>query len=213
MAKVSDAIRVDPTSSHLLEMAEAAALRHVVPAHEVLVRLLLDLPREADSDGTVDSVIAEAEVERIASLAAADVAVLARVYAFDWAPANTLSFLMSQLMRSLRRRSDPPRMILTYLNPNVGFTGASYRAANWVLWGHEADTRYAYLDGRYVTDRELTRRFGSAEPSVLDSHLSGRIAFSRMALSPLDVYAYPIDTGLRDPLTHSEPVNLSRPRT
>jgi hypothetical protein len=139
------------------------------------------------------------------------VAVLSRVFAFEWAPRNTLSFLMSRITRALRRRPNPPRMLVTYVNPNVGFTGASYRAANWVLWARETGTRYAYLDGRYTTDRELARRFGSADPDALGATLGSRIAFSRMPLRPLDLYAYPLDPGLRGTLGGGDPIELPRP--
>lgn len=237
-------------------VARDAARRHAVPPHEVLVRLLLHLPREADTEGMVGTRIAGSEGERVARelavatagyrawqqppsagqpavneldlttvdettarvvlerfhylgsfrnasehfggvmhdgnkerLAAlltisaldvrtiaerlpdavepANVVVLARAFAFDWAPRNTLSFVMARVTRALRRRSDTPRLLVTYLNPNVGFTGASYRAANWVLWGREEGTRYAYVDGRYTTDRELLSRYGSADASLL----------------------------------------------
>ncbi len=146
-----------------------------------------------------------------AGVEATDVAVLSRVFAFDWAPRNTLSFLMARVTRELRRRAAPPRLLVTYLNPNLGFTGASYRAANWALWGREAGTRYAYLDGRYTTDRELVRSFGTAEPDALVGRLGARIRFSRMPLRPLDVYACALDPGLRGELEGAEPIPLRRP--
>lgn len=281
-------------------MARSAASRCGVPGHDVLVRLLLQLPRDADAHGIVESTVARLECERVArDLAAAtarfadwqapptsglgavdeielatvgdtiarvvlerfhylgsfrpgsehhggvirdkgadrlvalltvselDVAtiaarlpcdveakhapVLARVFSFDWAPRNTLSFLMARLARALRCRPDPPRLLLTYLNPNVGFSGASYRAANWVHWAREGGTRYAYLDGRYTTDRELQRRFGSATPETLHAGLGDRVSFSRMPLQPLDLYLYPLDSRLRKALGSAAPVELPRP--
>jgi hypothetical protein len=300
MSVTATSVCVEPRSPELHEMAHRAALRHTVPPHEVLVRLLLHLPRDADPEGMVDARLASTESERLAAelasatarysawqepptagqrnvtdldltvvdegtarvvlerfhylgsfrprsqhfggvvrngdevrLAAlltvsgldvptiaarlpndvepANVAVLARMFAFDWTPRNTLSFLMARVTRELRRRPDPPRLLMTYLNPNVGFTGASYRAANWVLWAHEGGTRYAYLDGRYTTDRELERRFGSAQGDALRQKLGGRITLSRMSLRPLDLYAYPLDPTLRDTLGVGEPLELPRP--
>jgi hypothetical protein len=141
----------------------------------------------------------------------ADVRVLARVFAFDWSPRNALSFLMSRLVNSLRQRPNPPRLLLTYVNPNVGFTGASYRAANWVIWGREHETRYAYLDGSYITDRELVARCGTSDPAQLVASVGNAVSFSRMPLRPLDIYAYPVDPGLRDELERREPLHLHRP--
>lgn len=281
-------------------MATCAANRHSVSPHEVLVRLLLHLPRDADADAEVESRIADAESERVAAdlasataaysswqelpasgepkvgdlrltgvseataravlerfhylssfrpssehlgglvhdgredrlvallsisgldvptiaeqppadVAPEDIAVLSRVFAFDWAPHNTLSFLLARASRTLRRRAGAPRLLLTYLNPNLGFTGASYRAANWVLWGREVGTRYAYLDGRYTTDRELQRCFGSADPTTLTARLGSRFASSRMALQPLDLYVYPLDPSLRGRLGVGAPIELPRP--
>jgi hypothetical protein len=141
----------------------------------------------------------------------AEVVVLSRVFAFDWAPSNTLSFAMGKLIRGLRRRPDPPKLVVTYVNPNVGFSGASYRASNWMLWAREAGTRYAYLDRDYITDRALLRRFGTTDPNKLAASLRKRLVFSRMKLSPLDLYAYPIDRNLRDKLCVHAENELPRP--
>ena len=138
-------------------------------------------------------------------------AVLARVFAFDWTPPNSLSFLIGRLVRGLRAAEPAPRLLVTYLNPNLGFTGASYRAANWRLWAREHGTRYAYLDGDYVTDRALAARFGSADPQALRSLLGKRIRFSEMELRPLELYAYPIDAELRGALEVRAPAELAHP--
>jgi hypothetical protein len=140
-----------------------------------------------------------------------EVAVLARVFSFDWAPKNTLSFLMARLAQELRARARPPRLLLTYLNPNVGFTGASYRAANWRLWARERGTRYSYLDNEYITDRALARRFGTANESRLQERLGDRVVFSRMVLDPLELYAYPSDAGMRAALAGGPLVEFGRP--
>jgi len=141
-----------------------------------------------------------------------EVAVLARVFAFDWAPRNALSFLIARLVRRLRDAAQPPRLLLTYLNPNLGFSGSSYRAANWSLWATEAGTRYAYLDAEYITDRALAARFGTASAERLSAQLGSRIRFSRMRLAPLRIYAYPIDAALRKHLADRAPVALERPQ-
>ena len=85
----------------------------------------------------------------------AEAAVVSRVFAFDWAPRNVISYLLARAEAIWTADAPSLRMLVTYLNPNMGFTGASYRAANWVPLGTEAGTRYAYLDGRYITDRHV----------------------------------------------------------
>jgi hypothetical protein len=141
----------------------------------------------------------------------AHVLVLSRVYAAGWAPRNSLSRLLALAARWLRDREPSARLLLTYLNPNVGFDGASYKAANWRFYGRETGTRYAYLDAAYVTDRELTYRFGTSDAGALQRLLGDRIAFSRMRLEPLELYAFALDPRLRHTLVDSSPREWSRP--
>jgi hypothetical protein len=135
-------------------------------------------------------------------LAPSEVLVVSRVFAFDWSPRNTISFLLAELARTTRRTRSDARLLITYLNPNLGFNGASYRAANWHLIGEEHGTRYAYLNGVYVTDRELVRNWGTADPTRLTDLLGPRYAVTRAALLPLQLYASPLDAGLNDVLSH-----------
>jgi hypothetical protein len=107
-----------------------------------------------------------------------EAALISRVFAFDWAPRNTISYLLARLERRTELRD--ARLLLTYVNTNLGFSGASYRAANWRVVGYERGTRYAYLDGRYITDRRLL---------TLPPEESACVEFSRMPLEPLALYA------------------------
>lgn len=83
--------------------------------------------------------------------------VLSRVFGFPGTPRNAISFFLAQLRRYLHRKFARARYLVTYVNPNVGFDGASYRADNWELLGYEEGVRYAYVDGNYRTERSLTR--------------------------------------------------------
>jgi hypothetical protein len=109
----------------------------------------------------------------------AEAFVVSRVFAFDWAPRNTISHLLSNVERRLREAHGEIRLLLTYLNPNLGFDGASYRAANWSLFGYEAGTRYGYLGNDYITDREIARL------PVADRR---RVVYSLMPLAPLMLF-------------------------
>jgi len=131
-----------------------------------------------------------------ASAGTASARVLSRVYTAAWAPRNSLSRLLALAARELRARDPELGLLLTYLNPGIGFDGASYKAANWQLFGRELATRYAYLDADYVTDRELTRRFGTSDAATLERILGSRIGFSRMPLPPLDLYAFALSSRL-----------------
>jgi hypothetical protein len=112
-------------------------------------------------------------------VAADETLVVSRVFAFDWAPRNAISHLLASVERRLREERPEVRLLLTYLNPNLGFDGASYRAANWMLFGHEAGTRYGYLDDNYITDREI---------SGLPAADRRRVVYSLMPLAPLVLF-------------------------
>jgi hypothetical protein len=88
-------------------------------------------------------------------------------------------------------------MLLTYVNPNVGFSGASYKAANWLFFGREIDTKYAYLNEDYITLRAISEKVGNNE--VSEDHLR----YSVQPLEPLEVYAYFVDKALRSKYPNS----------
>ena len=75
--------------------------------------------------------------------------------------------------------------MLTYVNPNTGFNGASYKADNWVLLGIETGVRYRYIDNNYVTERSY---FRSAK-QLSDSEFSKKVvSFSQHELLPLRIF-------------------------
>ena len=114
--------------------------------------------------------------------------VMSRVFAFEGAPRNTLSHLLALAAREEARCGVTD--FVTYVNPNMGFTGASYLAANWHLLGDEPGTTYRYLDRRYITDRQLRARFGTVDDAVLLRQLGERFRRSTMPLRPLLVFHY-----------------------
>ncbi len=125
------------------------------------------------------------------------VLVLSRFIAAPWAPPNTGSCTLGKIAQWLRRERREIRMLLTYLDPNVGFRGALYRAANWIFFGREKKRRYLFLDGDYVTDRQMISRFGTADFAKLQMQLGGGITRSAFLLDPLDIYVYFPDPALR----------------
>lgn len=112
--------------------------------------------------------------------------VVSRVFAFEGAPHNTISYLLSRVAREERRLGVTD--LLTYINPNMMFTGSSYRASGWQQLGTEPGTRYRYLDGRYITDREIAARFGAHNDEIYRHLLGSRFAQSVMPLAPLLVF-------------------------
>lgn len=112
--------------------------------------------------------------------------VLSRVFAFEGAPNNSISYMLSRVGSEERRFGVTD--LLTYVNPNMGFTGSSYRASGWDLLGIEPGTKYRYIDNRYVTDRELAPRFGRHNDEEYFRILGSRFAVSIMPLQPLQVF-------------------------
>ncbi len=112
--------------------------------------------------------------------------VISRVFAFEGAPRNSLSYLLARVStaEAIAGITD----FLTYVNPNMGFTGSSYLASGWKSIGVQAGTRYRYLDERYITDRQLAKLLGK-HTDVEYSRIAGaRFAVSSMPLAPLLVF-------------------------
>jgi hypothetical protein len=112
--------------------------------------------------------------------------VISRVFAFDGAPKNSISYMLSRVAEAERQNGVSD--LITYVNPNMGFTGSSYLASGWRLIGAEPGTKYRYLDGRYVTDRELAAKFGPLDDEGYRRLLGARFATSVLPLKPLLVF-------------------------
>lgn len=111
---------------------------------------------------------------------------ISRVFAFESSPSNSISYLLSRAAKAERLMGVTD--CVTYVNPNLGFTGSSYRASGWDLLGDEPGTTYRYLDERYITDRELAARFGRQDDETYRRLLGPRFAMSTMPLAPLLVF-------------------------
>lgn len=111
--------------------------------------------------------------------------VLSRVFAFEGSPRNAISYLLGQTRKWLRLHMPQISFLITYVNPNVGFTGSSYRADNWSLIGVETEVRYRYIGGDYKTERFLHKhgrlcRVGRGEDT--------EVMESQHPLNPLNVF-------------------------
>jgi hypothetical protein len=126
-----------------------------------------------------------------------EVLVLSRLFAFDSAPRNTVSFTLGRLFSWLRTRMPHIKALLSYLNPNLGFRGTVYKATNWRLLGEEAKSRYLYIGGNYVTDRHAIRTYGTADVGRLAGILGAAFSTSMQPLLPLQLLIYFLDASLR----------------
>ncbi len=76
-------------------------------------------------------------------------------------------------MRASLAKQGAADLLTTAVDPNLGFTGASYRAANWQRWISVQPRPYLYLDYRYVSPRQLRERFGTANLTELRAAFPG----------------------------------------
>jgi hypothetical protein len=105
---------------------------------------------------------------------------VSRVYSCDAAPPNAISSLLSRVRTSLNGTVD---LLVTAVDPNLGFRGASYRAAGWQLWLTVQPRPYLYHNSRYASPRQLRQRFGTSNLDELEArHPDQRFARSRTRL-------------------------------
>ncbi|WP_343978124.1 hypothetical protein [Kribbella koreensis] len=107
---------------------------------------------------------------------------ISRVYSFDVAPANAISYLLARVRSDIRRRRPDLQLLTTAVDPNLGFTGASYLAANWNRWMTIRPRPYLYYRGRYVSPRQLRTEFATTNVAELRSMHGGDFGLSRTQL-------------------------------
>lgn len=113
---------------------------------------------------------------------------VSRVFAVDSAPANSISTLLSQLRTWLRRNEPSIELLTTAVDPNLGFTGASYRAANWKKWMTIRARPYRFENQLYVTPRQLRERYGTSRFEELTAEFPGRFERSKSRLLDSVIY-------------------------
>ncbi|MEU4193875.1 hypothetical protein AB0E69_18390 [Kribbella sp. NPDC026611] len=108
---------------------------------------------------------------------------VSRVYSFDVAPPNAISCLLAKVRQAIRQELPSAQVLTTAVDPNLGFTGASYRSANWRQWMSITARPYLYVDGLYASPRQLRTRFGGANLAELGAaNRSHRFEQSRVRL-------------------------------
>ena len=120
---------------------------------------------------------------------------VSRVYSVDNAPRNAISSLLSRVRRYLRRSVLSIDLLVTAVDLNLGFTGSSYRAANWQHWMSVKARPYFYDNGRYVTPRQLRERFGTSSLIELQAKYPGRFQQSRVRLLDSMIYCFSLSGG------------------
>jgi hypothetical protein len=107
---------------------------------------------------------------------------VSRMYSVNGSPQNAISSLLSKVRTYLRRNVPSVDLLVTTVDPNLGFTGCSYRAANWQEWITVKARPYFYEDCQYVSPRQLRERYGTSSLIELRAQHPGRFEQSRAKL-------------------------------
>jgi hypothetical protein len=87
---------------------------------------------------------------------------VSRVFSLHSAPPNAISYLLARVRTAFRNLDVAAELLTTAVDTNLGFTGASYRAANWQHWITVQPRPYLYHNRMYVSPRQLRQRFGTS---------------------------------------------------
>jgi hypothetical protein len=107
---------------------------------------------------------------------------VSRVYSFEVAPANAISRLLAKVRNAIREAEPAAELLTTAVDPNLGFTGSSYRAANWQHWMTVAPRPYLYTGANYVTPRQLRNRYSTANLTRIETDFGEKIEACNPAL-------------------------------
>jgi hypothetical protein len=113
---------------------------------------------------------------------------VSRVYSVDGAPANAISLLLSKVRIYFRRSFPAADLLVTAVDPNLGFTGSSYRASNWQQWMTVKARPYLYEFDRHVTPRQLRERYDTASLIELEGRFPDRFQQSKVRLLDSMIY-------------------------
>ena len=148
--------------------------------------------------------VSHLEWKRLASKLSAHFAIsqggvleVSRVYSTDGAPPNAISSLLSRVRADFRRSITSADLLLTVVDPNLGFTGSSYRASNWQQWMTVKARPYIYENGHYVSPRQLRERFDTASLATLEAEYPGRFEHSRARLLDSMIYCSKVSGGTK----------------
>ncbi|MFF0340967.1 hypothetical protein [Kribbella sp. NPDC004875] len=92
---------------------------------------------------------------------------VSRVYSHSVAPKFAISHLLSRVRQVMAREVPEAQVLTTAVDPNLGFLGTSYRAANWQQWMSIEARPYLYVDGAYASPRQLRSHWGGANLTQL----------------------------------------------
>ncbi|MGC4943006.1 hypothetical protein [Kribbella sp. DT2] len=133
---------------------------------------------------------------------------VSRVYAFDVAPANAISTLLAGVRKEMQKSEPAAELLTTVVDQNLGFTGSSYRAANWQYWMSVRPRPYLYVDGVAISPRQLRLRYQTQSLAEARARYGVLAEQSRAELADSMIYC----CRLRGPTEAVEPGERRRVR-
>jgi hypothetical protein len=130
---------------------------------------------------------------------------ISRMYSADGAPRNAISKLLSKVRTYFRHNIPSAQLLVTAVDPNLGFIGCSYRAANWQLWMTVRARPYLYDRGNYVSPRQLRERFGTSRIDELQDRHPGRFQQSKVRLLDSMIYCCSVNGETKVVLAQDRP--------
>ena len=115
---------------------------------------------------------------------------LTRLYTFQWVSYNTTSFFMSLAFDYIRKYYPKIRCLTTCANLNVGHTGSSYKASNWIEIAQFIGAPYLFLDDKNVTMRSLVEICRTLDMELIKKKLKGRLVVSSEKVLPQKIFIY-----------------------
>ena len=118
---------------------------------------------------------------------------LSRLYVFNWAPFNTNSYFLSKGIGYVKKHFPKIQCFTTCANPNIGHSGTSYKASNCIETAQFLGSPYLFLNGRSVTIRSLSEKYGTLDFKKLKSKLKNQLVISKSKLLPQKIFIYILD--------------------
>jgi hypothetical protein len=81
---------------------------------------------------------------------------LVRLFAFDWAPKNIESFMISQSIKYLERNYPHIKILVSFADPAQGHLGIIYQATNWLYTGKGDGEFFFKHKGKIIHPRTLS---------------------------------------------------------
>jgi hypothetical protein len=81
---------------------------------------------------------------------------LVRLFAFDWAPRNIESFMISQSIKYLQKNYPQIKVLVSFADPAQGHLGIIYQATNWIYTGKGKGEFFFRHNGKVIHPRTLS---------------------------------------------------------